>query len=411
MDDDTSQTSGKPVKVILAHGGERPKNDEPTNALCTNKNNERLNDDEKEFLTKLPPDWIKKYLKEKDKIVEDIQRNFENTREIRESQLNAEIAQDKTHREIINICIYPFTQNGSLSDTGYQYVRQNPLAEFEGTPNFDFLLFKNSTRCGVAIFGECKGGSVSNPNTVIDDMVDKKCHVNKNIQYIKSDYLKLPADSKIILEYVLAVPWNVSDNVLNRIIERGEEIVTWAVPRTGDPEMSIKNPQEQIKERHKFLHHDKKLKKRLNNVKSNRKFINIFLCSHTFSKLQALILAASWHGDVFAVDKTILRNNISQDMLNIDDKVIVCELESIIEKGLEIGFLEHVPNEEIFRVISRGYRPDVLERTLLKKWIDYTLKIKLEDEKKDEISKLRVDILARAKRDVSKLDFYFKAES
>jgi hypothetical protein len=354
------------------------------------------------------PEWKEKYQKEKKKINDDITRTFEDTKERRINRLKNGIEDDRLHREMVNVCVYPFTEKGSLKDTHFQYIRQSPLHELN-VPNFDFLLFRQNERSKIAILGECKG-SVMNSTDVINDLKRKRevLHDPVKLNYLKEKYLKIPIETEIMVEYVIAVPLNESFHVLNKVIENQEPIITWGIPTTGEAIITLASPPDSIPNRHNYLHKLPELNQKIQNAISNRKAFNVFLGAHICSRLYSLVVAAQLGEEGLVIEKDTLRDNISMDLLNVDNEIIQRELDFIIQKGIEIGIIAPtlIPNR--YRLISRGTKREIVAQTLEKKWIDAKIRKELEKDKENAIQELQSKIHELIQKDKSKLDTWTK---
>jgi hypothetical protein len=132
-------------------------------------------------------------------------------------------------------------------------------------------------------------GSISNYSAVINELKDRKENIQKNIDYIKENYLKLSNNDALYIEYVIAVPNNDAVEMLNRIIEAGGDLIVWQVAITGNPEISIAFPHKNISSipRQSMMHRDQQLNRALdiaNHTQSNRNAFNIFPQGHPFIK-------------------------------------------------------------------------------------------------------------------------------
>ena len=150
---------------------------------------------EDEFSESLEGQNKKEYLDRKREIIKRFNEKIENQNKFYYDSQIQEIEKDGGHRNMINLCVAPFIENGSMFASGYRYIRPAPLAEL-GEKNFDFLLFKLGGDVSVAIFGECKGG-VSNIADAINYIKKQKEAVNKNLKLIKTQYLKISENTEI----------------------------------------------------------------------------------------------------------------------------------------------------------------------------------------------------------------------
>lgn len=328
---------------------------------------------EEDFLDYLSvPDLKKDYVIQLKKLKYDVGREFEAKKDFTRTSKKMGIESDRKHRDLINTCVYPFTNRGSLAKTGYKYIRAAPLSEID-QPNFDFLLFKQTDRFRVAVFGECKG-SISNYNSIIRELKDRISSVEENYDYIKRQHLRISESKRVFFEYVIAVPTNDAVEMVNKIIEREGGQIVWQLSIAGDPEISIAFPTKKIdkKIRDTMIHKDQKLNAALhpsNHTGSNRNAFSVFPQVHPYTKLCSLILSAHSGDSGLVVDKEDLKRDIAQDLFYMEDSYIDRETDYILQKGEEIGFLEWIETDNTYKIKARGTKRNVLEGQLEEKWI------------------------------------------
>ncbi len=208
--------------------------------------------DDEEFLKFLNFKELKEaYIEEKKQRLYTIEQEFESQKNFLEASKRNSIETDRRHRGMVNVCVAPFTEKGSLINAGYQFIRASPLAEFH-IPNVDFLLFKQTQRAKIAILGEAKG-SISNPDKIINEFQSRIEIINQKQDYIKANYLKVSVSENVFFEYVLAVPSRDAPDILNRVIEKGSGIVVWHAPITGPEYISVAFPPKMTPNRERVL--------------------------------------------------------------------------------------------------------------------------------------------------------------
>lgn len=214
--------------------------------------------DDEDFLKVL---YFKKlkdaYIQEKKLQLKKLEQDFESNRSFLESSMRNAIEDDRRHREMVNVCVAPFTEKGSLVNVGFKFIRASPLAEFN-TLNVDFLVFKQTPKAKIAIFGEAKG-SISSPEKILNEFRKRIKIINQKQDYIKTHYLKMQTDEEVFFEYVIAVPSGYATDVLNKVIENGGGIIVWHAPITGPEDISIAFPTEIVSNRAGMMHRDHKL--------------------------------------------------------------------------------------------------------------------------------------------------------
>jgi hypothetical protein len=324
-----------------------------------------------------------------------------------EQSIVAGIEDARRHREIVNACVFPFTRSkGELrTETGYEFICGSPLHEL-GVENADFLLFKNEERHKIAVIGEAKG-TVSNPDSIVNEAKSKVETALQNLDYIKTNYLRLPKDENVHIEYVLAVPVNWANDVLNCIIERGGGFVTWAVPLTGDAELRMAFPPKRLAKgirRISMMHRDHKLNEMLDGgTPSERNEFSMFPQMHGYLELTTLLRITTIEGSKVMVTRDRLAGLLSKELFYMDDSYRNRKVDSIIADGLSVGFLDTIAGSGAFKVVALGKNLRILEDTLKKKWMARQLKIKEEQAVQSRVSKLQEEL--RIKKEKEKVWF------
>jgi len=340
-----------------------------------------------EFSEKLTGDLRKKYLDEKRNIMKELGGRHDKEFNFFRDTQNQEIEKDGRHRNLINSCVAPFTQNGSMYHTGYRYIRAAPLFEI-GVKNFDFLLFNRNK--SIAIFGECKG-TISNPAALISDIEKQKKAVQGNMNLVKMGYLKMPETSNIDVEYVLAVPSNYSQEVVNAVVKSDTNLIVWHAPLTEADEISMAHPpSDSITDMRRMLHRDNELNG-MSHVKSNRKIFSYFPQGHIVTKLHSLMSSLHYESSGVNISKELLREVISKDLFYAEEKVDQT-VDALIAKAIEIGFLDPNTDGNMYKIKSNTRKADKLEAILQEKWIMKQFENKQSDAEETKVDALRKEI-------------------
>jgi hypothetical protein len=353
------------------------------------------------------PDLQKAYTSSLKGLKEKAKKEFEENRDFFEKSKKAAIETDRRHRDLINSCIYPFTNNGSLAGTGYKYIRAAPLSELD-VPNLDFLLFKHTDRFSIAVLGECKG-SISNYKSIVRELQDRASVVEENLDYITKQYLKLSEFKRVFLEYVVAVPTNDALEMVNKIIENEGGLIVWQISITGDPEISIAFPAKGIPiPRETMMHKDPQLNRALDplkHIQSNRNAFNVFPQGHVYTKLCSLIRSARPGDSGLVVSKEDLKKDISQDLFYMENNYIDKETDHILQKGIEIDFMEWIEADNIYKIKARGTKRKILEEQLEEKWIKNQLEQDLNKTVEDKKLLLRDEFIKKRGKVKTIFDF------
>jgi hypothetical protein len=169
------------------------------------------------------------------KIISEVNQEFTQRRDefVLDKQRKLEL--DKWHRNILNSCIFPFTEAGMVTKVGYHFIRGSPLYEL-GVPNFDFLLY-NPTKA-IAILGEAKG-QLSDEGEVVTQTKERVRNVTANSDYVKKTYLNSNSANH---DFVIGVQWADANRLAKCVARRGGGIVVWQSGsdfRSGDDRLGI----------------------------------------------------------------------------------------------------------------------------------------------------------------------------
>ncbi len=361
--------------------------------------------DESEFLSSLDKEHHRKYKEEKKRVIRGVKEDFNRKKEFSEKKYKNGIEEDRAHRAILNACVSPFHEKGSLINLGYRFIYASPLFEL-GIPNFDFLLYKKKDKKNLLIVGEAKG-SVSNPRAIVSEAEQRKKAFEENIDYVKRNYLHLDKDAKVVTDYVIAVPSQLSPEILNAVISNNGGFIVWHTPPAGKQILSIAFPPDKIDEpiRKTMLHKEAKLNEKIQETPTNHRAFNIFPQVHLISGLRMLITASSPGDTGLIVKEKTLKEDLENDMFYLSKDQISKKAKEIIEKGVEIGFLELEEKKGYFRIKARGQKARTLEKPLEEKWIRHKLTFESKEIEQKAIEDLQSKYIKEQKKQRKVHDF------
>ncbi|OPY34217.1 MAG: hypothetical protein A4E32_00489 [Methanomassiliicoccales archaeon PtaU1.Bin124] len=364
---------------------------------------------EKDFIAKLPKEVRKSYVDGRNAINRQLKTKYQNEREAIAEPFKKGIETERKHRAILNSCVFPFTETGSLVGTGYRFVRASPLAEY-GLPNTDFLLYKDNNRYRCAIFGECKSSTAS-AMEVVNQMRDRMAVAEAHRDLIAREYLMEKDYSSIVFEPVIAAPPADAHQVLNRIIETGGGITVWSVEMIPGATLSLCEPprrdiqirsidgQDIVVKRASLLHKDKELVKSLANpVDSNSSAINTFPKTHRVLEMLALVRVATVGEKGLMVTKERLRDYLKSDLFYMSPAYIDELANRIIEDAMTIKVLEYRSEEHAFRLIASGSNRTSVSLAIEKKWVDHQVEEMYLQERDEVLSKLKKEATGKIPR-------------
>jgi hypothetical protein len=343
------------------------------------------------------------YSRQKAQVAKSAKRDFGEHSDSVATSIENGIETARRHRGIVNACVFPFTRSrGHLrSETGYEFIRASPLYEL-GLENSDFLLFKSEGRRKIAVIGEAKG-TVSSPESVVSEARSRLATAKGNLDHIKINYLKIPKDETVHLEYVLAVPINSGNDVLNSIIDTGGGLITWSIPLAGDAEIRLAFPPKSLAdgiERKSMMHLDHKLNEALSGgTPSDRNEFSMFPQMHGYLELMALLRITKREGSKAIVTKDALRSLLSSELFYMDDDYRERKADSIVADGLDVGFLDVMPGQGVYKTVALGRNLNVLEDTLKKKWIARQLVRKEEQHIQLKVAELQDEFKSKKEKE------------
>lgn len=326
----------------------------------------KLQDDPFSETLGIPP-LVKRYEKERDEKIAPIVEKYRARRDELIRKRIEGIRQDQDHRRILNACIFPFSESGTMPGLGYSFVRASPLEE-KGAPNLDFLIFNPEKR--IAIFGEAKG-SVDDPGGVVDQTKLRIKSVNESGKYIDDVYLKCQGSK---WEFVLGVSWRESSELVKSVLRKGGGIIVWHVGielQDEVPKLSVVIPQAVDSGAHKTMRHsDDAMNRALSNTETSHVFKTFFLDSHPVAKMLVLtIVDKGKDKGLFAIEDLLAL--VREELDYLDESVVREEARRILQLGQTIGFV--VPDQDKYRITSRSKKANVRESEMKDAWIRWSL--------------------------------------
>lgn len=365
-----------------------------------------MDPEEKNFVAQLPKNLRKAYVERRNATNKQLREKYQKNREAIAEPLKKGIETERKHRAILNTCVFPFTETGTLVGTGYHFVRASPLAEY-GLPNTDFLLFKDTPRFRCAIFGECKSSAAS-AMEVVNQMRERMAVAEANRDIIARECLKVNDPNSVIFEPVIAAPPADAHVVLNRVVETGGGITVWSVETSPDAILGLCEPPRRdiqicgldgkqiLVKRTSLLHKDRELVKGLANpVASNSAFINTFPKTHRVLEMLALARVTVLGDSGFIVTKERLRDYLKSDLFYMSQEYIDDLADEIIKAAVDIKALEYRAEEQAFRLIASGSTRAAVGQAIEKKWVDHQIDDLFVRERDEALSALHQEMLGR----------------
>lgn len=331
--------------------------------------------DDSDFVNHLAfPELIEEYRKEKKLLLKTIEQKYETEKKYNVDKKNEGIKQDQNHRMILNACIFPFAQDDSIQRYGYTLLKASPLSELGG-PNMDFLLYHPDTNPKL-IFGEAKG-QVEDHGRVTDQMKERIVVVERNSEYVKTQYLR---NTNYTADYVIGVGWPNGNNMMKSVLRKGGRIKVWEVgiDITENKEtLTLVAPAKEDGEIAKTMLHEKEFSRILSNLATSSDFKSVFIESHPFAKLSLLtIIRDDKDGFFYFADFLEL---VRREFDYLEGEEIYNIAKEILDLAIKIGYVE-LPEKELtsnnkgrYRLSTRKKKAQSREMELKKKWIDFAI--------------------------------------
>ena len=343
-------------------------------------------------------DLIKQYHEEKKNLFSSIDKTHDSMKDEKVQKKLRGIEQDLKHRMVLNSCIFPcLSDNGELLKLGYQFICASPLLE-KHVPNFDFLLF-HPEEPTITIFGEAKG-DINDPGPVVDQTKERIKEVQKNLDYIKENYLK---NSNSSFEYVLGVNWSVANETKKSILRKGGGLILWnsgIIPGVQQKEViSFVAPSAEDGAVGKTMFHkDDRLNKQFHEIETSYQCKDIFLESHRLAKLRLINYAGEGKIDgIFSYSE--LFELVKDELFYVGENIMKEETEEIIRFAKEnLKYIEDVKGEiGKYKILAKRKKTNMRDEELKNRWIEFELEFEAFEEKQVKLKELQERL--RSERD------------
>ncbi len=336
--------------------------------------------------------FLEKYKKIRKQKIKEKKEEFATQKSKIRAEIERDIEKDQRHRDLLNMCIFPFCLPGKITKLGYRFIAAEPLAEL-GIKNFDFLIYNQKNR--VAIFGEAKG-SVSNPRKTVFETNERINAVKEQIEYISEAYM---GESPSCVEYVIGVHAMDDEKMIREIHKRGGGIIVWSIDRynsTLAPKTLLDDEKKAIELG--MLHRDASLINVIKNVQTSHKVFEIFSSSHIFSLMRILLLAKTIteEGSLILREKDLM-DIIREELFYLDESTQKKKVEVILDMAESTGFLRRI-DTRTYKIVSRYKMDKSLEKDLKRKYIKYIERKRLRRAIKEAISEAEKEVKEEMER-------------
>lgn len=351
------------------------------------------------FIKTLPLDLSKKYVKLQKNYVSQYKNDLKENLDKFKENIEKGIRNDKEHRDLTNLCVFPFSTVQSDDDLNYRFIRAEPLWELR-TKCFDFLLCNFKKK--FVIFGECKT-SINDYADVVKEVEVRKDVVKDNMDYIIDNYLGFKPKN---IEYVVGVYSYEDEPLIRKIIECNSNFIVWSIDRYNKF-LSFKSFVNSSEEQKRQIEHDHvRLNHKLKKIKTDTGGYDMFPSSHVITQLRQIILTKEKKENDLIVSPSKIKNKVRNDLFYLDETVQTDFASKIINYAEKIGFIQPIDENSIeYRIISNYRHDDGLEQDLIKKFTDFKIKEKEIDILKRSHSKTMEIVETELKRQYTLADF------
>lgn len=322
------------------------------------------------FLKTLHPKLSKKYRELQKNNYSKYKNIFEEELDKFKAKIELGINNDKEHRDLINLCVFPFSQAQSDVDLNYRFIRGEPLWELK-TNSFDFLLCNFEKK--FVIFGECKA-SIQNYTDIVKEVEARQKIVQDNINYIIEHYLGFSPKN---IKYVIGVYSSDDEELIKKIIERKADFIVWSIDRYKKL-LSFKSFLNISETQKRKIEHDHtKLNNKLKKIPTDTGGYDMFPSSHIITQLRQIILTKEKKQKDLIVSPSKIKSKVKNDIFYLDETIQTDIASKIINYAEKIGFIQSIDDNSIeYRIISNYRHESGLEKDLIKKFIDFKIKEK-----------------------------------
>ncbi|VVB91573.1 Uncharacterised protein [uncultured archaeon] len=322
------------------------------------------------FLKTLHPKLSKKYKGLQKNYYSESKNNFEKNIDDFIDKIELGIKTDKEHRDLINLCVFPFSNVQSDVDLNYRFIRGEPLWELE-KKSFDFLLCHFEKK--FVIFGECKA-SIQNYSDVVKELELRQKIVLDNIDYIIENYLGFEPKN---IKYVIGVYSSDDEELIKKIIERNSDFIVWSIDRYKKL-LSFKSFLNISETQKRKIEHDHtKLNNKLKKIPTDTGGYDMFPSSHIITRLRQIILTKEKKQKDLIVSPSKIKSKVKNDIFYLNETIQTDIASRIINYAEKIGFIEPIDENSIeYRIISNYRHESGLEKDLINKFINFKIKEK-----------------------------------
>ena len=340
--------------------------------------------DDTEFLSKLPRDLHENYKLRKKRSIDQINNELSDTHSLTNRKSRA-IQEDLYHKEVLNSCIFPFVQQGRITQQfDYSYLRSSPLSELN-LKNVDFLIASRTD--GVMIFGEAKG-TIADPHKVITQYKTRIKIIEENIEHVKKIFPELKS-----CEYVLGVQSGRAMETSKVILRSNASIILWQISKWGATLLSLVVPAtDDRNQRGRIMHRNNDLNKILSDIPTSTAFKTFYHESHPVTKMTLLTSMAKDAQGAFTFDD--LKTGVSEELDNTSEEEITRITQQILQSAIDIGFVK--PRDGVtYKIQSRFKNSGDRYEELKKKWIARKIETDKEGAINESLKSLQTEFLAK----------------
>lgn len=355
--------------------------------------------DDVEFINSLKTDENKKEYREKvSQLRKDLKNHSTKNKKELEKLLTEEIRTSERHDQLTSMAIVPFLTKSKAKELGYRFIRCAPLLE-KGVKNLDFLIFKDHEKKPIAIFGEAKS-SISKPNEIIKEFLERKKEIAKYRDYILENYLKTKKD--VIFEYVLCVFSRDAVQMKTTIENNGGGIILWSAD-LGLMDLSlISSDDPNLKS--SMLHVDHDLCNSLNQIRTSLKSALHYVQSHIVIRMRSMIITKDYVNTIKdeksqRFKKEDLDFYLKQTLFYLPKELREQESNYLVTVGKNSEIIKEIENSYLIATKARGTKGQTKE--IEKIWLLTKIKNKEKSKSAKEIEKLQQEIIVKDKKQTS----------
>ena len=302
----------------------------------------------------------KKFKDEITRVRKDLRKGLKKENKKLEQSYKEEIRRSEYHDQLLSMAIAPFLNSAFQRKTGYKFLRCAPLLEKE-VKNLDFLIFKDCEKKPIAIFGEAKS-SISNPNQIIDEFIERKKILASHKDYVLKNYLN--TNKNILFEYVLVVFSRDISRMKQAIEERKIPIILWSADLAFCDLNLVASDKKEIKPL--MLHAESEFCNEIKNLQTYLKIPIHYVQSHVVVRMRSLISVKEYHSAITSThDQKFTKDELDlyfQKTLHyLHQSLQDTEKKYLLTVASEMKLLKQVEDEYHFTTKSKGMKGQTKE--------------------------------------------------